>query len=143
MRFSDVSWRDRSKRRVLPVAVVATALVAAIAPLPPSWVERAYSTTVYPWIQRALTSISNLAPFAVFDLLTVAVLAALAISVFIDLRKRHTADDPRRRGAVGVDEIDLIDRLAADAIENSQLVTIDDEADAKAIRGPGNLVAML
>lgn len=52
-------------------ALVTTAVGAALAPRPAGLVERAYSHGVYPFVQAALTSVSNLLPVAVFDLLLV------------------------------------------------------------------------
>jgi Protein of unknown function (DUF3810) len=50
-------------------ALVAAAIGAAFVRLPPVLVERLYSAHVYAGMQPLLTSISNLAPFALFDLL--------------------------------------------------------------------------
>ena len=60
------------------LAVVALAAVCALAPVPPALVERWFSTGVYPAIQRAVTPVSNLVPFAVFDVLGLALVAGLA-----------------------------------------------------------------
>jgi hypothetical protein len=54
-------------------ALVAAAIGAAFVPLPPVLVERLYSAYVYAGLQPLLTSMSNLAPFALFDLLVAAV----------------------------------------------------------------------
>src|SRR5262245_15850688 len=56
---------------ILAVTVVGLALVALVLPVPPSAIERVYSRLVYPPLQRLMTSISNLAPFPLFDLLLV------------------------------------------------------------------------
>jgi uncharacterized protein DUF3810 len=50
--------------------LVAAALGAAFVRLPPALVERVYSTHLYARIQPLLTSLSNLLPFALFDLLS-------------------------------------------------------------------------
>jgi hypothetical protein len=50
-------------------ALVAAAIGAAFVRLPPGLVERFYSARVYAGVQPLLTSMSNLAPFALFDLL--------------------------------------------------------------------------
>jgi hypothetical protein len=50
-------------------ALVAAAIGAAFVRLPPALVERLYSAHVYAGTQPLLTSLSNLAPFALFDLL--------------------------------------------------------------------------
>src|SRR5262249_22894937 len=58
-------------------------LVLAVVPLRPIWVESWYSTAVYPRIERLLTPISNLLPFALLDvlLLTVVPIAAIALTM--------------------------------------------------------------
>ena len=61
-------------------ALVAAAIGAAFVRLPPAIVERLYSAHVYAGVQPLLTSISNLAPFALFDLL-VAVVAGSWIAL--------------------------------------------------------------
>ena len=43
------------------------AALAALAPIPPAWVERAYASGLYRAIQPPLTSASNMVPFALFD----------------------------------------------------------------------------
>ena len=65
------------------IVIVGLALVAAIAPVDPALVEAWYSTGVYPLIQRAITPVSNLVPFAVLDVL---VLAAIGAAVVILVR---------------------------------------------------------
>jgi uncharacterized protein DUF3810 len=49
------------------IALIVAAAVVAVAPLPPRAVERFYSTGAFPPLQRALTSLSNRAPFALLD----------------------------------------------------------------------------
>jgi hypothetical protein len=64
------------------IAVVGLALLGAIAPLDPETIERRFSTGVYPAIQQAMTPVSNLVPFALFDVLTVGgVVALIAVLV--------------------------------------------------------------
>ena len=65
----------------LKAGVIAAAIACFFLPLGPSFIERWYSTGFYPVLQRLLTPISNLIPFALFDLLTLvaAVLAVRAI----------------------------------------------------------------
>src|SRR6185295_15822394 len=79
-----------SARRWRLLVVVAAAGVALV-PLPPAWVERLYSTSAYPYIQKLVTSISNLAPFALFDLLIVTAIAVAVALVAVDIAaRRHT-----------------------------------------------------
>ncbi len=73
------------------LAVIGAAAAAAAVPLPPPWVERAYSTAVYPALQRRLTSLSNRLPFAGLDLLIAAALAAWLIALVLDLRRGRGA----------------------------------------------------
>jgi hypothetical protein len=63
-------------------AVILLAVAAALVPLPPAFVERVYSSNVFPRLQRIVTPASNLAPFALLDALIVigvVVWAALAV----------------------------------------------------------------
>ncbi len=69
---------------ILRIGVVLLAAAAALAPLPPRWVERAYSTSIYPAIQRTVTPLSNLVPFALLD---AAVAALLAVIVGLSIRR--------------------------------------------------------
>ncbi len=63
-------------------ALVIAAAAAALVPLPATLVERVYSTRLYPALQPPLTSLSNLAPFALFDgLLLVVALSWIVLSV--------------------------------------------------------------
>jgi len=55
--------------KILQVALIACAATAASVPIPPGPVERLYSNGAYPLIQPAVTSFSNLFPFAGFDVL--------------------------------------------------------------------------
>jgi hypothetical protein len=66
--------------RGLALAVLLLAGGAALAPLPPAYVERVYSEAAYPVLQRALTSFSNRFPIALIDVLLV---AAVAWCVFV------------------------------------------------------------
>jgi len=51
--------------------VVALAFTVFFVPFPPGAIERLYSGLIYPSLQRATTTISNLFPFALFDVLIV------------------------------------------------------------------------
>lgn len=68
-------------RRVLQVGLVLAAIVAAAAPIPASFVESAFSTRLYPAIQRFLTPLANLAPFAWFDVLLLTVVIGVVTLV--------------------------------------------------------------
>ncbi|MBI4265018.1 MAG: DUF3810 family protein [Acidobacteria bacterium] len=62
---------------MLELATVGLALAWGYARLPAPLVERWFSAGVYPAVQRAVTPISNLVPFAVLDLLVLAAVAAM------------------------------------------------------------------
>jgi hypothetical protein len=66
-------------------------LAAFFAPIPPVFVEEYYSRDLYPWLQRVLTTVSNLVPLAVLDLMVGAVVLLalyrgmrLAMNLFTD-----------------------------------------------------------
>ncbi len=64
---------------------------AALAlPLPQTVVERWYSGLLYPPLQRALTGASNLVPFALLDVLLVALTAIWVAGLVRDFRQRST-----------------------------------------------------
>jgi hypothetical protein len=65
-------------RRVLPWVLVTVAVVLLLAPLEPALVERWYSGRLYLQLQPRLTDLSNRVPIAVFDLVLIAALAAVA-----------------------------------------------------------------
>jgi uncharacterized protein DUF3810 len=85
-------------RRVFRASLVAAAAAAAVLPLPPAAVQRWYTGPVYGTIQPLLTSASNLAPFALFDVLIGAVAAAWLLLAVRDLSTPLT----RRRGALRI-----------------------------------------
>jgi hypothetical protein len=61
------------------VVLIAIAVLAGIAPLPATTVERAYSLRVYPAIQRVLTPISNLLPIALLDIAVLLLIITLIV----------------------------------------------------------------
>lgn len=61
-------------------------LAGALAPIPSWLVERWYSAGVYPRLQRVLTSASNLAPFALFDVVWVVAVAVLGAAAYRRIR---------------------------------------------------------
>lgn len=67
--------------RVIQSLVVLSALAAALLPIGGKAIERYYSTSIYPRLQAVLTPASNLVPFALFDVLTVAAVVALILAV--------------------------------------------------------------
>lgn len=74
--------------RAAGIATVLVAVVAAVAPMPRWTVERWYSNGVFPPLQHALTSFSNLVPFALFDALWIGATAAAGAWAYRRLRAR-------------------------------------------------------
>ena len=72
---------------------VGLALAAGFTPIPSTTIERWFSTGLYPALQRHVTPVSNLLPFAVLDVLAVAWCAAIAVVV---IRAAHAARKTRR-----------------------------------------------
>src|SRR6185503_9405493 len=68
--------------------LVGSAIVLAVAPVPPALVERWYSTGLYAGVQPVLTRASNAVPFVVMDAAAGVVLAAFAWLVVADVRRR-------------------------------------------------------
>src|SRR5262245_31102301 len=66
-------------RWVWGIGVVGFALLGALAPLDARLVERWYSTGIYPFIQRTITPVSNLFPFALLDVLVLAVVVTVIV----------------------------------------------------------------
>lgn len=69
--------------------LVLVALAAAIAPIPPHFVERFYSTGVYLPVQISVTSTSNRVPFALFDVCLGIVVIGWVGALAIDMRRRR------------------------------------------------------
>jgi hypothetical protein len=77
-----------SRRRAAWTTVCVLAAAAALVPVPPHRIESWYSGGLYPFIQRSLTTISNVSPFPLFDLLLVAAVASMAVAVYRAVRAR-------------------------------------------------------
>jgi hypothetical protein len=73
------------------VALVAVAIGAALVSWPAAAVERLYSEQIYATLQPLLTSASNLAPFALFDVLLVAASVTWVVLAAVDLGRRGWA----------------------------------------------------
>src|SRR5262249_28193243 len=76
------------------LAILVGACAAALLPLPAAAVERWYSAGVYPPLQRVVTSVSNAFPFALLDVLVVALpvawLTAAVRAIRRSLHRPHT-----------------------------------------------------
>ena len=79
-------------RWVFRVCAIGLAVLAGFAPINARFVERWYSTGLYPIVQRVLTPVSNLVPFALLDIIAVGgvclVLVVLVRSVRLARRKK-------------------------------------------------------
>lgn len=71
---------------VLRVVLVAGALTIAVVPLPSGFVEARYSRQIFPAIQAALTTMSNMAPVALLDVVALALLLVLALGFWRRIR---------------------------------------------------------
>ena len=69
-------------RRAASGAVIVLALLAALLPLSPTAIERWYSRGVFPPLQQGLTGVSNLVPFALFDVLWIGAVAGAAVLLY-------------------------------------------------------------
>jgi hypothetical protein len=73
--------RLKSSRIRFWLVLPAVAAVLALVPLPAWTIDDVYSRGVYPWLQRALTTVSNLVPIAVLDLLIIAAAITIVVRV--------------------------------------------------------------
>ena len=67
--------------RWLQFGIVVLAALSAVVPANPWTIEQRFSTGVYPLVQQRLTWVSNLAPFAVFDVITLAAATVLVVAL--------------------------------------------------------------
>jgi hypothetical protein len=71
------------------LAIFGAAVFAALAPLPRTFIERVYSTLLYAHLQRIVTRASNLAGFALFDVLVIGIIAAWLLALGLDIRRER------------------------------------------------------
>jgi len=76
-----------SRRRAIETAVVLLAVLAALVPIPETLVERWFSTGFYPRLQRVLTPLANLVPFAWFDVILLVVITLATALVVRAIRQ--------------------------------------------------------
>jgi len=74
-------------RWVFSIGVIGLALLAGFAPIDARFVERWYSTGLYPIIQRGLTPVSNLVPFALLDILAVGAVCFVVVVLVRSVRR--------------------------------------------------------
>jgi hypothetical protein len=96
-------------RARLQWVAIAAAVVAAIMPMDAGWIERWFSTGFYPALQRWVTPASNLVPFALFDLLTI----AAGVCVIVVLVRGVRSARAQRRWSAMFAPIRLILAVAA------------------------------
>ena len=86
--------------RVYQGLLILCALAAAFVPVDSESIERAYSTTVYPNIQSVVTPVSNVIPFALFDLLTVIAVVVLIVSTAVTVSRARAMRSLRPVGVL-------------------------------------------
>jgi hypothetical protein len=74
-------------RAWIQAVLIAGAVVAALVPIDSETIEEGFSTAIYPRLQGWLTPLSNAAPFALFDLLTVSAVLGVAIILVRGVRR--------------------------------------------------------
>jgi hypothetical protein len=87
---AEASYNRGVGKRVKAGAVLA-AVICALVPVSPSFIERWYSTGLYPRIQHVVTPVSNVIPFALFDLLTVGAVVVVLGSIVRAIRNARQA----------------------------------------------------
>jgi hypothetical protein len=88
--------------RIAQTGLVAMALAAAWLPVSPDAVEKWYSSGWYPAVQRLLTPVSNLIPFALFDFFVIGAVVFVAATVWrggAEARRRRRLSPLLRAGA--------------------------------------------
>ena len=101
-------WPHRFPRRAAgKLSVVAAALLLTFFQLPESWIERFYANGLYPHVQAAVTPVSNLLPFALYDVLLVTVILGLPVWWVRRLVKAGKGRRLRRLGTLIVNTIVL------------------------------------
>ncbi|MGE0705728.1 MAG: DUF3810 family protein [Vicinamibacterales bacterium] len=77
------------------LGLVALAVTAALAPIPPDSIERLYSSGIYPELQNALTGLSNRTPVTLFDLSCVAIVMCWVGAFLWDVAKAPVMSWPK------------------------------------------------
>jgi uncharacterized protein DUF3810 len=88
--------------RIAQTGLVAVALAAAWLPIPPAAVEQWFSNGWYPGVQQLVTPISNLVPFAIFDLLVAGALVFVVATLWrgsVEARRRRRLSPLLQAGA--------------------------------------------
>jgi hypothetical protein len=80
-----------SMKTWIKAGTAVAAAVFALVPLSAAFVERWYSTGLYPRIQHVITPLSNLLPFALFDVLTIGAAGLVVVSLVKAVRRARQA----------------------------------------------------
>jgi hypothetical protein len=84
-----------SRSTLAKAVVVAAAVAVAAAPVPPSWIERFYSSRAYPILQTTVTVLSNRSRIALFDVALVIAIAAVIGGAVRMIRRARRLRSPR------------------------------------------------
>ena len=84
---------------IVQVSAIALGIVLALLPVSGPTVERVFSVSVYPAVQGVVTPVTNLVPFALFDVLTLVGAAALLMVIVRAIRQVRRE---RRVAPIGV-----------------------------------------
>jgi hypothetical protein len=94
-------------RGALKIVVVALALLLTIFQLPASFVERFYTNGFYARLQALFTPLTNYLPFAVYDLLIVAVMIGLPVWWIVRIAKAEKGRRLRKAAKLLLDTLVL------------------------------------
>jgi len=83
-----VNDSGRRRRWWFDAAIVGLAITLALAPIPSDAIERWFSLGIYPRIEHVLTPITNALPFALLDVLVMAMLMGVARFGVVSVRGR-------------------------------------------------------
>lgn len=75
-----------TKSRLFELAIIVSAALLTLCPLPSRLVERYYSRGLYPRLQSLITPLTNSLPFSLLDVLTIGLLAGVVIWWILRLR---------------------------------------------------------
>jgi hypothetical protein len=105
---SFLSFKRRlTTRAAIKIAVVIAAVAAALFPPSAHWVERFYSNGFYSWLQSWLTPLTNMLPFALADVLTIALVLGLPLWWTLRIRRAGRGRRWRAAGLLALDSVVL------------------------------------
>lgn len=100
-RFYDFVKRKPSARSGIKLAIIAVALLLAFFSLPARFIERFYTNGIYPLLQAIFTPVTNHIPFAVVDVLLVALIIGLPTWWIIRIKSAGRGRRLRAMAALG------------------------------------------